>query len=333
MQSSTPPAHSHRLCIAPMMQWTDRHFRYFLRLLSPHAFLYTEMVTAAAVVHGDAPRFLRFDPIEHPVALQLGGSDARLLAKAAALGAAAGFDEINLNVGCPSDRVQSGQFGACLMLQPELVAEGVRAMRDQVDIPVTVKTRLGVDEHDSYQFLLDFVGPVAEAGCELFIVHARKALLNGLSPKQNREIPPLDYTRVHQLRRDMPALQLVLNGGLSQVSEMQRQLEHVHGVMIGREAYRNPYHLHEAEQVLFGLEPAQLATREQALSRYQPYVRGQLAQGERFWSISRHLLGLFQGCAGARRWRTYLSTHGTRAEADEGLLEQALQMVRTMSAG
>jgi tRNA-dihydrouridine synthase A len=288
-----------------MMDRSDRHFRFLMRLLAPHARLYTEMITARALLHGDAERLLRFDAAERPVALQLGGSEPLELAAAARLGECAGYDEVNLNVGCPSDRVQAGCFGAALMLDPGRVAECVAAMRGAVALPVTVKTRLGVDDHDSYEFAAAFVATVAPAGCDTFIVHARKAWLRGLSPKENREVPPLDYPRVHRLKRDFPALRIVVNGGLTDLDATARQLEHVDGVMLGRAAYQDPWLVASLDAALFaGREPA---TLERVLARFLPYVESELAAGTPLRSMTRHLLGLRAGQAGGRRWRRELS--------------------------
>jgi tRNA-dihydrouridine synthase A len=291
---------THRFCIAPMMDRTDRHFRYLLRLLAPRARLYTEMLTARALLYGDAARLLKFDASEHPVALQLGGSDPQELAAAARMGELAGYDEINLNVGCPSDRVQAGSFGAALMLRPGLVAECVAAMSATVDVPVTVKTRLGVDEHDSYELLRDLVARVSGAGCGTFIVHARKAWLSGLSPKENREIPPLDYGRVHRLKSDFSQLRIVLNGGLTSVAESLAQLDRVDGVMLGRAAYQDSWLLAELDARLFGGAPP---SESSVLERYARYVARELAAGTPLKAMTRHLLGLHRGRAGGRRWR------------------------------
>jgi tRNA-dihydrouridine synthase A len=283
-----------------MMDRTDRHLRYLLRLLAPHARLYTEMITARALLNGDAEKLLRFDAVEHPVALQLGGADARELAAAARLGAAAGYDEINLNVGCPSDRVQAGCFGAALMLERERVAECVQAMRAAVAVPVTVKTRLGVDEHDSYEFARDFIGAVAAAGCTTFIVHARKAWLKGLSPKQNREIPPLDYGRVHRLKREFPELRIVINGGLVTLEDSVAQLAHVDGVMIGRAAYQDSWLLARLDAQLTGGTPA---TEQEVLGAFERYVAREVERGTPLRAMTRHLLGMRSGRAGGRHWR------------------------------
>jgi tRNA-dihydrouridine synthase A len=307
---------SHRLCIAPMMDRTDRHLRYLLRLIAPHARLYTEMITARALLHGDAAKLLEFDAVEHPVALQLGGNDPAELAAAARLGAAAGYDEINLNVGCPSDRVQAGCFGAALMLEPDTVAACVAAMRAAVSIPVTVKTRLGVDHHDSYEFARDFLVSVAAAGCDTFIVHARKAWLRGLSPKQNREIPPLDYARVHRLKRELPSLTIVLNGGLTTVDAGAEQLAHVDGVMLGRVAYQDSWIVAELDARLFGgMRPAE----HDVWGAFAAYVERELARGTPLRAMTRHLLGMRTGRAGGRRWRRGLGELAPGRAGLEGL--------------
>lgn len=302
------PANPWRLCVAPMMEWTDRHCRYFHRLLAPDARLYTEMVVAQAVIYGDRERLLGFDAAEHPVALQLGGSDPRLLAQAARIGADWGYDEINLNCGCPSDRVQSGRFGACLMREPALVADCVAAMRAAVPagVPVTVKCRLGVDADDDEPFFRRFVATVAAAGCAVFIVHARKAWLKGLSPKENREIPPLQYERVFALKADHPELTVVLNGGLHDTATILDALTRLDGVMIGRAAYHDPWQLTHWQRVLFDRQEL-LVTREQVLAAMKPYIAAHLAAGGSLRQIARHLLGLYQGRPGARAFRRRLS--------------------------
>ena len=307
-----------------MMDWTDRHCRYFMRLLCPRVMLYTEMITAAALHHGDTERLLRFDPSEHPVALQLGGSDPRLMAAAAKLGASRGYDEININVGCPSDRVQSGAFGACLMAEPESVAACVASMREVTDVPVTVKSRIGIDDRDDYGFLADFVGTVAQAGCTKFIVHARKAILRGISPKENRSIPPLDYERVYRLKRDFPRLGIVLNGGITTTRECRQHLRQVDGIMIGRQAYHQPWLLTDLELMAGGCA-ADLPGDQVAVARQMlPYIEQELAAGTSLKHITRHMLGLFAGVPGARAWRRYLSEHaqfpGAGAEVVEGAL-------------
>jgi len=309
------------LAVAPMMDWTDRHCRYFHRLLSPHALLYTEMVTAPAVLHGDRARLLGFDPFEHPVALQLGGSEPTELAAAARIGEELGYDEINLNVGCPSDRVQSGRFGACLMREPTLVADCVAAMRAAVSIPVTVKCRLGVDEQDEYADLERFIQTVRAAGCGIFIVHARKAWLEGLSPKENREIPPLNYERVYRLKREFPSLTIVVNGGVSSVADVEEHLRHVDGVMLGRTAYHDPYRLAELEHALYG---EALPERDAVLAAFRPYIEAHLARGDRLQHISRHILGLYQGLPGARAFRRVLSERAHRNDADYDVVVDAI---------
>lgn len=309
-----------------MLDWTDRYCRYFLRLISSHVLLYTEMVTTGAILHGNRARFLDFDPSEHPVALQLGGSEPEALGQCAKLGEAWGYDEINLNVGCPSDRVQSGRFGACLMLTPELVADCIKAMRDQVTIDVTVKHRIGVDDQDSYQALCDFVGKVSEAGCETFIVHARKAWLQGLSPKENREIPPLHYETVHQLKRDYPDLQIIINGGITTLEQVEENLKQVDGVMIGREAYNNPWILSQADSLIYASEGSP-ASRHQIIEAMIPYIDQELSAGTPINRITRHILGLFQGLPGAKKWRRMLSEEAHKAGADSGLILRAAAQV------
>jgi len=322
---------SRRICVAPMMDCTDRHCRYLLRLLSPGALLYTEMVTAQALVHGDVERLLGFDPAEHPVALQLGGSDPRLLAHAARLGAERGYDEINLNVGCPSDRVQSGRFGACLMAEPGLVADCVAAMREAVDVPVTVKCRIGIDDRDDYAFFEAFVDAVSAAGARTFIVHARKAMLQGLSPKQNREVPPLRYDVPLRLRRERPELEVVLNGGLRSLGDVGQWLPQFDGVMLGRQAYQEPYLLAELHQRC--TDPGfPLPSREAVLLRYADYVDDRLAEGHRLPLMLRHVLGLYSGCVGARSWRRFLSEQGHRPGAGADLLRRSLRAIAPAAA-
>jgi tRNA-dihydrouridine synthase A len=314
-----------RLTVAPMMDWTDRHCRYFHRLLSPHARLYTEMVTSAALVRGGQLRLLEHSHEEHPVALQLGGSDPVELAEAARLGAAAGYDEINLNVGCPSDRVQSGSFGACLMREPALVGDCVRAMRDAVSVPVTVKCRIGVDDQDAYADLQHFTETMMAAGVEILVVHARKAWLQGLSPKENREIPPLDYERVYRLKREFPGLVVVINGGITSVEQVREHLDQVDGVMLGRSAYHDPYLLARLEADLYGLA---LPERAAMLEHMRVYIEAELRRGTQLKHISRHILGLFQGEPGARAFRRTLSEGAHLPGAGWGLIEQALVPLR-----
>ncbi|MFN3570121.1 MAG: tRNA dihydrouridine(20/20a) synthase DusA [Polaromonas sp.] len=303
------PFQPHRLSVAPMMDWTDRHCRYFHRLLSRHALLYTEMVTTGALVHGDVARHLRFNAQEHPVALQLGGSEPADLAHCAKLGEAWGYDEINLNCGCPSERVQRGAFGACLMAEPQLVADCVKAMVDVVEVPVTVKHRIGIDKGESYGFVRDFVGTVSEAGCGMFIVHARNAWLKGLSPKENREVPPLRYELVHRLKQEFPQLTIVINGGITTGEQVAAQLGELDGVMVGREAYHNPWWLASWDQDFFGAAPRE-QTRETVELQMVDYMASQAAeQGTPWPAIARHMLGLRHGLAGSRRWRQVWSDH------------------------
>ena len=317
-----------KLSIAPMLDWTDRFDRYFLRLITRHTLLYTEMVTTGALLHGDRERFLRFDVSEHPLALQLGGSDPQALAACARLAEERGYDEVNLNLGCPSDRVQSGRFGACLMAKPALVAECMQAMIKAVQIPITIKTRIGIDDQDSYEELTAFVGQVAEAGCRTFIVHARKAWLQGLSPKENREIPPLHYERVHQLKQDFPQLEITINGGIKTLDQAEEQLKQVDGVMIGREAYHNPWILAEADQRLYG-DDHPIPTRHEVIERLLPFVELELSQGTRLQQITRHILGIFQGMPGARAWRRHLSENAHCKGAGPEIIQQAAALVRT----
>ena len=309
-----------------MMDWTDRHCRYFHRLLAPSALLYTEMVTTGAIIHGDTDRFLAYDPEEQPLALQLGGSDPQDLASCARVAVRRGFNEINLNVGCPSDRVQRGRFGACLMLEPDLVTDCMSAMLDAVDIPVTIKTRLGVDDFYSYQFISDFVGRVAESGCSVFIMHARKAILAGLSPKQNRDVPPLHHDWVYRLKEEWPELQIVLNGGVDSVDAVETHLGNVDGVMLGRAAYQRPWVLAECQQRFF--ETQTVSRREDIIEPMSLYIERQVGQGIAVKHISRHLLGLFQGLPGARIWRRYLSENGFRDDDNTQLLQQALAAMK-----
>ncbi|WP_150050783.1 MULTISPECIES: tRNA dihydrouridine(20/20a) synthase DusA [Methylomonas] len=318
------PGLSRRFCVAPMLDWTDSHCRYFFRLLSKRALLYSEMVTTGAILRGDAARHLRFNAEEQPVALQLGGSDPGDLAACARIGAEYGYAEINLNVGCPSDRVQNGRFGACLMAEPKLVADCVAAMHQAVPVPVTVKSRIGIDDKDSYPELLDFIATVSAAGCNTFIVHARKAWLSGLSPKQNREIPPLRYDVVAQLKRDFPHLEIVINGGITTLQTATSLLETVDGVMLGREAYHNPYILSQVDRELFGSD-SPIPSRRDVVLALIPYVEQQLAQGARLNNIARHLLGLFHGANGARAWRRHLSEHAAKPGADARVLLRALE--------
>jgi len=316
-----------------MMDCTDRHCRYFMRLISPGALLYTEMITSAAIVRGTADRLLAFDQAEHPVALQLGGSDPRELAAAARIGAAHGYDEINLNCGCPSDRVRSGRFGACLMGEPSLVADCVQAMREAVEVPVTVKSRIGIDpqpaaELDDYVFLTRFVSRVAQAGCRVFIVHARRAVLGGLSPKENREIPPLRYEVVRRLRQDFPALTFILNGGVRSVEDVLSALEDFDGAMLGREVYQNPYLLAELHRAVCDRAWAP-PSRDQIVEHYVPYVRARLSEGHRLRSMVRHVQGLYAGLPRVRSWRRFLAEQSASPTANSDLLIDSLRIVRS----
>ncbi|MCZ6632358.1 MAG: tRNA dihydrouridine(20/20a) synthase DusA [bacterium] len=314
------------LSVAPMMECTDRHERYFLRLISRHVLLYTEMVTTGAILHGDLKRLLGFDPFEHPVALQVGGSDPGDLARCAKVGQDFGYDEINLNLGCPSDRVQSGRFGACLMAEPELVADCVKAMKDAVDVPVTVKTRIGIDDRDSYEELVQFVEIVAKTGCKTFIFHARKAWLQGLSPKENREIPPLRYDVVYRIKGDFPELDVIVNGGITTLDAVRDHLKAVDGVMIGREAYSNPYFLASVDQDFFGEQDAVLS-RHEILDRYVDYMETQHFAGVRLNQMTKHIMGLFQGIPGARAWRRYIGENVHLPDANMDVVRQAAQFV------
>jgi tRNA-dihydrouridine synthase A len=305
-----------RLSVAPMMDWTDRHCRYFHRLITKRTRLYTEMVTTGALLHGDVPRHLDFNPEEHPLALQLGGSEPEDLARCAKLAETWGYDEVNLNCGCPSERVQRGAFGACLMNEPKLVADCVRAMRDATSLPVTVKHRIGIDQNEHHGFVRDFVGTVAEAGCEVFIVHARNAWLKGLSPKENREVPPLRYETVYQLKREFPHLTVVLNGGVNLAEHIDEHLAHVDGVMLGREAYHNPWLMADWDERYFGEAPQALG-RDEIESRMVAYMARVQARGEPWSRVSRHMMGLWNGTPGARKWRQVWSDHKLKGEAPE----------------
>ncbi|MCK9504266.1 MAG: tRNA dihydrouridine(20/20a) synthase DusA [Porticoccaceae bacterium] len=313
------------------MEYTDRFCRHFHRLLSRNTLLYTEMVTTGALIHGDRARFLRYDPCEHPLAFQLGGSDPAALAQCAKFVEDAGYDEVNLNCGCPSDRVQTGNFGACLMKTPRLVADCIAAMNDACSIPVTVKNRLGVDDQDSYGQLCDFIGTASESGCRTFVVHARKAWLQGLSPKENREVPPLMYGRVYQLKRDFPALEIIINGGVETLAEAERHLRHVDGVMIGRAAYHNPYLLAEADARIFAANTA-APSREEVLERFADYAAAQVADGIRLNHMTRHIIGLYAGQPGARRFRRYISEHAWRDPSPKAFFRAAAASVSAAPA-
>ncbi len=318
------------LSIAPMMDHTDKHFRYFMRLLSKHAVLYTEMITTGALIHGDRQRFLDFNYVEYPLAIQLGGSNPDDLAVCAKMAEDEGYDEVNLNIGCPSDRVQNGQFGACLMSNKNLVADCVNKIQSLIKIPVTIKTRIGIDDLDSYEFLYDFIKTTHEAGCDIFIIHARKAILSGLSPKENRDIPPLNYERVHKLKQDFPTLNITINGGFTELDEIKTQLEHVDGVMVGRAAYQNPFMLVEADKVLFENSGA-TPTRTDILNEYRDYVAEQVQQGERIKNLTRHVIGLYQGQPGARKYRQLLSAAVPRDKNNIQFLDETIQSISSYS--
>ena len=315
-----------RISVAPMMDWTDRHCRYLHRLISRRALLYTEMVTSGAIIHGDRPRHLDFNDAEHPIALQLGGSDPQELAQTALIANYWAYDEINLNVGCPSDRVQNGRFGACLMAEPQRVADSVAAMMGVVNFPVTVKTRIGIDELDSYEYLVEFIRAVADAGCERFIIHARKAWLSGLSPKQNREIPPLCYDRVHRLKEDFPHLQIILNGGLLSLEQINKEIGNLDGAMLGRAAYHNPWILAEVDQRYYG-EPQSTLTRFDVAAAYIDYIDNRMSQGVPLMAMSKHILGLFHHCPGARGFRRYISENAHRKGAGPEVIRAALDLM------
>lgn len=311
-----------RFAVAPMIDWTDRHCRFFHRQLSQHAVLYTEMVTTGAIIHGKND-FLAYNDQEHPIVLQLGGSSPADLAHCTRLAVERGYDEINLNVGCPSDRVQNGRFGACLMAEPQLVADCLKAMQDAAgNTPVSLKTRLGIDEQDSYEFLMRLLQAVDQAGVQRLTLHARKAWLNGLSPKENREVPPLDYARVYQVKKDLPHFFVALNGGLQSLEDSQAQLTHVDGVMLGRAAYQNPWMLSAVDSLFYG-QPTLLQQPEDVLPVMAEYIEQHIAQGGRFWHVARHMLGLFQNRPGARQWRRHLSENGPRASSAAPLYEAA----------
>ncbi|HJV42942.1 tRNA dihydrouridine(20/20a) synthase DusA [Caulobacter sp.] len=322
---------ANRFSVAPMMDWTDRHCRSLHRVLSAEALLYTEMVTSGAVAHGDRDKLLGFEPGQHPVALQLGGSDPAELALAARIGEDWGYDEINLNVGCPSDRVQSGRFGACLMREPDLVAECMAAIKDAVTVPATVKCRIGVDDQDPEESLFTLVDRCASAGIDSFVVHARKAWLQGLSPKENRDIPPLDYELVYRLKRERPDLTIVINGGVPSVDAALAHLEHVDGVMLGRAAYHEAGLLGEVDRRVFGLDVEDVDSFE-AVERYRPYLARELATGTHLAAMTRHMLGLFHGLPGARAWRRILTVEGVKPGAGLDVVDRALEAVRVALA-
>lgn len=309
-----------------MMGRTDRHFRYFLRLLSRHALLYTEMITAAALLHGDRQRLLGYDPLEHPLALQLGGSNPEEMAYAAALAKEAGYDEVNINAGCPSDRVRFGKFGACLMAEPQRVAACVRAMSRVIALPITVKTRIGIDHLDSYKWLRRFISTVADAGCSTFIIHARKAWLKGLSPRQNREIPPLRYDRVYRLKREFPSLEIIINGGVTTLGEALDKLDNVDGVMLGRAIYHDPYLIAEVDRQIFAASTTPISQQE-VLRRYSLYMEIKMSQGVSLSQMTRHIIGLYHGVPGARLWRRVLSEQALRGETGRELIERAIHHI------
>ncbi|ODN41662.1 tRNA dihydrouridine(20/20a) synthase DusA [Piscirickettsia litoralis] len=322
---------AHRFSVAPMLDWTDRHCRYLFRILSKHAVLYTEMVTTGAILHNDPHRFLQCDSLDTPVVLQLGGSDPKALAQCAHIAEEYGYSEINLNVGCPSDRVQNGRFGACLMAEPELVADCVAAMKAKVSIPVTVKNRIGIDDQEGYQHLYQFVDIIRQSGCEHFIIHARKAWLKGLSPKQNREIPPLNYNYVHDIKKDFPELTISINGGINSLAQTQEQLKHIDGVMVGRAAYQHPLLLTQVDHEIYHTQDNSISAIT-AVQRMLPYIEKELSQGTRLNHITRHMLNLFQGVGGARRWRRHLSENAHLKNADISTVEQALSLVQPTEA-
>lgn len=316
---------SHKLSVAPMLDWTDRHCRYFYRLMSEKTVLYTEMVTTGAILHGRGD-YLAFNQAEHPLVLQLGGSDVNAMTECAKIAEQRGYDEVNINVGCPSDRVQNGRFGACLMAEPELVAQCVSDMQAAVDIPITVKSRIGIDDQDSYEFLHIFIEQVSQAGCQHFIIHARKAWLSGLSPKQNREIPPLDYQRVYQIKQDFPEREISINGGIKSLAEANEHLAHIDGVMIGREIYNSPYLLADADQQVYG-ESKAVISRQQVIEQMANYVDNHVANGGRAWHVLRHMLGLCNGLVGARQFRRHLSECAGQADANGSVLLDAFAKV------
>ena len=320
------PNINRKFTVAPMLDWTDRHCRYFHRLLTKQALLYTEMVTTGALLNGDVERHLLFNAFEQPVALQLGGSEPKAMAACARLAADYGYAEVNINVGCPSERVQKGAFGACLMTEPQLIAECVAAMQAVVSIPVTVKNRIGVDEQNERDSLFNFVETVAAAGCQTFIVHARKAWLKGLSPKENREIPPLNYALVYELKQAFPQLEIVINGGITTLEQCQQHLQFVDGVMVGREAYHNPWLLAQVDSQLYARADS-FQQRKAVIEAFIPYVEQQLSQGVALAHMSKHLLGIFQGISGARHWRRHISENAFKPNADSKILWQAMQKI------
>ena len=320
------PMFNHRFCVAPMLDWTDRHERYFLRLISRHAYLYTEMVTTGALIYGNSDRYLQFNHQEQPVALQLGGSDPEALVECVKMAEDYGYNEVNINVGCPSERVQKGAFGACLMAEPELIADCVDAMRSVVKIPITVKNRIGIDEQDEEQSLREFIDIVSQSGCETFIIHARKAWLKGLSPKENRDVPPLNYELVYQIKDEHPHLEIIINGGIKTIESSLEHLQQVDGVMLGREVYHNPYLMMQVDESIYA-DGGKVLSRRQILEQYFSYIEQQMGQGVYLKHLSRHLLGLFQGQPGAKAWRRYISENAHKKGAGIEVLEQAMKLV------
>ena len=318
------------ISVAPMMDWTDRHCRYFMRLLNPDIRLFTEMIVVEALMHGDHRKLLNYDQSEHPVALQLGGNDPEKMKKAATIGAKAGFDEININVGCPSDRVKSGSFGACLMEKPKLIGNCIQSIKSAVDSPVSVKTRIGIDDLDNYEFLQNFVGIVCEFGCNTFIIHARKAILTGLSPKKNLSIPPLNYDRVYQLKSEFNHLNIILNGGLNSIEDCLEHLTVLDGIMIGRHAYRNPWFLKEIYNAILNNQTLEMS-RQDVVERMYPYIESQLSKGVKLNHITRHMLGLFSSQPRAKLWRSYISEHSRREKAGIEVLENAFKKMAVLA--
>jgi len=322
---SARPTIDHKLSVAPMLDWTDKHCRYFYRLMSKHTVLYTEMVTTGAILHGKG-NYLEYNDAEHPLVLQLGGSDVKAMTECAKMAEQYGYDEVNINVGCPSDRVQNGKFGACLMAEPSLVAECVNQMQSKANIPVTVKSRIGIDDLDSYEFLHTFINEVSQAGCQHFIVHARKAWLTGLSPKQNRDVPPLDYERVYQIKNDFKKLEISINGGIKSFAEANDHLQRIDGVMIGREIYNSPFMLVDADTDIYNYETDKL-TRSEVINLMVPYINDTVNSGGRAWHILRHMLGLCNGLSGARKFRQHLSECAGKDGADGQVLLDAFDKV------
>ena len=315
------------ISVAPMMDWTDRHCRYFMRLINPDVHLFTEMIVADSILHGDHKKLLSYDQSEHPVVLQLGGNDPLKMRRAAEIGAESGFDEININVGCPSDRVKSGSFGACLMAKPQIIADCIQSIKEITDIPVSVKSRIGIDDQDNYEFLYDFIKIVSNSGCEAFIIHARKAILTGISPKQNLSIPPLNYDRVYRIKSDFNHLRIVLNGGLNDIQDCINHLKVMDGIMIGRHAYRNPWFLNKIKRAIQHSDDHEVITRRDIVEKMYPYIEDQLKEGIKLKNITRHMLGLFSNQPGAKFWRSYISQNSSRDKADVEVLQNALDQM------